>query len=62
MVTGNISEATTLRPKLERLLQRFEIAGLVIVVDCGLLSLDNIAQIPGFEDLPIPLCDRVKKR
>lgn len=45
VVPGNISEATTLRPMLERLLQRFEIARLVIVADRGLLSLDNIAQI-----------------
>lgn len=42
---GNISEAATLRPMLERLLKRFEIARLVIVADRGLLSLDNIAQI-----------------
>ena len=45
VVPGNISEATTLRPMLERLLKRFEIARLVIVADRGLLSLDNIAQI-----------------
>ena len=45
VVPGNISEATTLRPMLERLLQHFEIARLVIVADRGLLSLDNIAQI-----------------
>jgi transposase len=45
VVPGNISEATTLRPMLERLLQRFDTARLVIVADRGLLSLDNIAQI-----------------
>ena len=42
---GNISEATTLRPMLEHLLKRFDLARLVVVADRGLLSLDNIAQI-----------------
>ena len=42
---GNISEATTLRPMLEHLLKRFDLARLVVVSDRGLLSLDNIAQI-----------------
>ena len=42
----NISEASTLRPMLEHLLKRFDVARLVVVVaDRGLLSLDNIAQI-----------------
>ena len=42
---GNISEASTLRPMLEHLLKRFDVARLVVVADRGLLSLDNIAQI-----------------
>lgn len=42
---GNISEAATLRPMLEHLLKRFDLARLVVVADRGLLSLDNIAQI-----------------
>ena len=42
---SNISEASTLRPMLEHLLKRFDVARLVVVADRGLLSLDNIAQI-----------------
>ena len=42
---GNISEASTLRPMLEHLLKRFDVARLVVVADRGLLNLDNIAQI-----------------
>ena len=42
---GAISEASTLRPMLEHLLKRFDLARIVVVADRGLLSLDNIAQI-----------------
>ena len=42
---GAISEVSTLRPMLEHLLKRFDLARIVVVADRGLLSLDNIAQI-----------------
>jgi len=42
---GNISEAKTLEPMLERVLEQFPVERMIIVADRGLLSLDNIDQI-----------------
>ncbi len=42
---GNIAETRTLKPMLERVLNRFDIERMIIVADRGLLSLDNIDEI-----------------
>ncbi|MDU9005711.1 IS1634 family transposase [Sedimentitalea todarodis] len=39
---GNVAETKTLRAMLATVLQRFPIERVILVADCGLLSLDNI--------------------
>ena len=42
---GNTSEVKTLKPTLEKLLQRYPINRLIVVADRGLLSLDNLREM-----------------
>ena len=45
---GNASEGATLKPTLERVLQRYlHVRRLVVVADRGLLSLDNLEMLSG---------------
>jgi transposase len=47
---GNASEGPTLKPTLERVLQRYaHVRRLVVVADRGLLSLDNLQMLGEFE-------------
>lgn len=42
---GNVAEAQTLLPMVERVLQRFDIKRVVLVADRGLLSMDNLEDL-----------------
>ncbi len=52
---GNIAETRTLKPMLERVLDRFPVERMIVVADRGLLSLDNIAEIDA-------LCEATSRR
>ncbi len=47
---GNIAETRTLKPMLERVLDRFPVERMIVVADRGLLSLDNIAEIDALRE------------
>lgn len=42
---GNASEVSTLKPMLERVLERFAVQRMIVVADRGLLSLDNVDEL-----------------
>ncbi|RMG57383.1 MAG: IS1634 family transposase, partial [Bacteroidetes bacterium] len=42
---GNTAEVTTLKPTIEKLIQRFPVKRIVVVADRGLLSVDNLADL-----------------
>lgn len=42
---GNTAEVTTLKPTIEKVIQRFPIQRVIAVADRGLLSTDNLAQL-----------------
>jgi transposase len=42
---GNTAEVTTLKPTIEKILQRFPVQRVIAVADRGLLSTDNLAEL-----------------
>lgn len=48
---GNTAEVTTLKPTLEKVIQRFPIKRVIAVADRGLLSVDNLAEL---QAIPLP--------
>ena len=48
---GNTAEVTTLKPTIEKVVQRFPIQRVIAVADRGLLSTDNLAEL---QSIPLP--------
>ena len=47
---GNVSETKTLQGMLQKVLARFPVQRIILVADCGLLSLDNIGELSDLAD------------
>jgi len=46
---GNTAEVSTLKPVIEKIVQRFPIKRVIAVADRGLLSIDNLAELQAIE-------------
>lgn len=46
---GNTAEVTTLKPILEKIVQRFPVKRVIAVADRGLMSTDNLAELQAVE-------------
>lgn len=46
---GNTAEVTTLKPTIEKIVQRFPVKRVIAVADRGLLSTDNLAELQAIE-------------